>query len=104
MPNILVFAESRGNELRKVALEAVTAAQQALNSEPWPTNANISNTIVSPNGLLPGQAGHPTLAGWMKKIPTPRKRNMGNSLASVTTVTAAAPSRTPRTLINTRTP
>jgi electron transfer flavoprotein alpha subunit len=29
MPNVLAFAESRGGELRKVALEAVTAARQA---------------------------------------------------------------------------
>ena len=29
MPNVLVYAESRGGELRKVALEAVTAARPA---------------------------------------------------------------------------
>ena len=28
MANVLVFAESRGGELRKIALEAVTAARQ----------------------------------------------------------------------------
>ena len=29
MPNVLVLAETRGGELRKVALEAVTAARSA---------------------------------------------------------------------------
>jgi len=29
MANVLAFAETRGGELRKVALEAVTAARQA---------------------------------------------------------------------------
>ena len=47
MANILVYAESRGGELRKVALEAVTAARALANS----VGGDVHAVICGPSGI-----------------------------------------------------
>lgn len=53
MPNILVFAESRGGELRKVALEAVTAARGLADQL---GGAEVHAVVLGPPGIA-GKAG-----------------------------------------------
>ena len=53
MPNILVFAESRGGELRKVALEAVTAARGLADQL---GGAEVHAIVLGPPGIA-GKAG-----------------------------------------------
>ena len=48
MPNILVFAESRGGELRKVALEAVTAARALADQL---GGAEVHAIVLGPSGI-----------------------------------------------------
>src|SRR5207237_10331026 len=59
---------------------------------------------ASPNDLLEGQLLQARFGAWMKNIPTEMNSNRGRSFATVITVTAPAPSRTPRMLINTSKP
>jgi len=66
-----------------------------------PTNAKINKMTLSPNCLLLGQPLHPRFGGEMKKIPTQMNSSSGRSFAAVITVTAPAPSRTPRVLMYT---
>jgi electron transfer flavoprotein alpha subunit len=47
MPNVLVFAESRGSELRKVAFEAVTAARALANA----SSGEVHAIICGPAGI-----------------------------------------------------
>src|ERR1051325_3957126 len=47
MPNILVFAESRGDALRKVALEAVTAARRLADS----AGGEVHALVAGPPGI-----------------------------------------------------
>ena len=48
MPNILVFAESRGSELRKVAFEAVTAARALADQL---GGAEVHAIVLGPSGI-----------------------------------------------------
>ncbi|MCC6931434.1 MAG: electron transfer flavoprotein subunit alpha/FixB family protein [Gemmatimonadaceae bacterium] len=47
MPNVLAFAEARGGELRKVALEAVTAARQVADQ----VGGEVHAVLVGPAGV-----------------------------------------------------
>src|SRR5438132_4361952 len=47
MPNILVYAESRGSELRKVALEAVTAARGLADA----VGGEVHAIVCGPTGI-----------------------------------------------------
>src|SRR4029077_1376998 len=67
-----------------------------------PTKAKIKRITASPNDLLLGQPLQARFGGGIKNIPTQMNNSRGRSLATVITVTAPAPSRTPRMLINTR--
>jgi electron transfer flavoprotein alpha subunit len=52
MPNVLVVAESRGGELRKVALEAVTAARQVADQ----VGGEVHAVLAGPPGTAAGAA------------------------------------------------
>src|SRR3954452_15723270 len=75
-----------------------------INATSIPTKAKINKITESPNDLLLGQPFQERFGPWMKNIPTETNSSRGRSLATVITVTAPAPSRTPRMLINTRDP
>ena len=47
MPNVLVFAETRGGDLRKVALEAVTAARALANA----AGGEVHAVLAGPSGI-----------------------------------------------------
>src|ERR1051326_4380252 len=66
-----------------------------------PTKAKINRITASPNDLLPGQLLQARFGGGIKNIPAQTNNNSGRSFATVMTVTAPAPCRTPRILIHT---
>src|SRR5437870_12945415 len=72
-----------------------------INATSIPTNAKISRITASPNDLLLGQLIQARFGAWLKNIPSPTNSNSGRSFATVITVTAPAPWRTPRMWINT---
>ena len=75
-----------------------------INATSIPTNAKINKMTLSPIALLPGHAVQVRFAGRIKKMPAQMNNNSGRSFATVSVVTAPAPSRTPRMLIATSEP
>src|SRR6266480_1654950 len=72
-----------------------------INATSIPTNAKINRITALPNDSLVGQLLQLRFGGWINNTPTEMNTSSGSSFTKVTTVTAPAPMRTPKMLIDT---
>src|SRR5205807_8635126 len=100
---IVVTTSARYAE-RGTVRAGIFTSPLGINATSIPTKAKINRITASPNDLLPGQALQLRFGGWIKNSPAQMNNKSGKSFATVITVTAPAPSRTPRMLINTSEP